>query len=455
MPLTVRTTLQPVQNISAENAHEMALEAYIYAYPLVLMEITRRVTTNVPAPNGRGHAPANTFDHMREFPDARFTDVVRANADTLYSMLWFDVSKEPLVVRLPDSRGRYHVMQIMDMWTDVFAAPGSRTTGDHAQAFAITGPHWMGPPLRGVAELRSPTNQGWLIGRAQTNGKADYMPVHVFQDGMSTVPMSQYGRAYVAPEGQVDSEIDMSPPVEQVAKLDPASFFALFARITRLNPPHANDYPQLARLAQLGLQPGRPFDLGATGPVSQGALEAAPRLAMRKIADSLHATSRTVNGWDMPTSPIGTYGTDYLRRASVAFHGLGANTMEDAVYPSMQIDANGKPLNSAQPYALHFAAGQQPPARAFWSITLYNEEQLFTENPLNRYAIGDRDKLHYNEDGSLDIYIQRNDPGGTRTANWLPSPQRGNFSLTLRIYWPKSQVIDGSWRPPALVPAKL
>jgi hypothetical protein len=432
----------------------MALEAYIYAYPLVLMEITRRVMTNVPAPDGRGHAPANCFDHMREFPDARFTEVVRANTDTLYSMLWFDVSKEPLVVRLPDSRGRYHVMQVMDMWTDVFAAPGSRTTGDHAQSFAITGPHWMGPPLRGVAELRSPTAQGWLIGRTQTNGKSDYMPVHVFQDGMSTVPMSQYGRAYVAPEGPVDPEIDMSPPVEQVAKLDPATFFALFARITRLNPPHTNDYPQLARLAQLGLQPGRPFDLGATGPVAQGALEAAPRLAMRKIADSLHATSRTVNGWDMPTSPIGTYGTDYLRRASVAFHGLGANTMEDAAYPSMILDANGRPLDSGQPYTIHFAVGQLPPARAFWSITLYNAEQFFTENPLNRYAIGDRDKLHYNEDGSLDLYIQRNDPGGAKTANWLPSPHKGPFSLSLRIYWPKSQVIDGSWRPPALVPAK-
>ncbi|HUO87732.1 MAG TPA: DUF1254 domain-containing protein [Rhizomicrobium sp.] len=454
MPATARTTLQPIQSISAETALEIALEAYIYAYPLVLMEITRRVMTNVPAPDGRGHAPANAFDHRREFPDARFADVVRPNADTLYSTLWFDVSSEPLVVRLPDSRGRYHVMQLMDMWTDVFAAPGSRTTGDHAQAFAITGPHWMGPPLRGVAELRSPTAQGWLIGRTQTNGKSDYMPVHVFQDGMSAVPMSRYGKPYVAPEGRIDPEIDMRPPPVQLEAMEAADFFALFARATRLNPPHANDYPQLARLGQLGLQPGRPFDLGATGPVAQNALEAAPRGALRRIAETMHASARRVNGWDMPTSPVGTYGTDYLRRASVAFHGLGANTMEDAIYPMMEIDANGRPLDSAQPFALHFAVGQLPPARAFWSLTLYNEDQLFTENPLNRYAIGDRDRLHFNEDGSLDIYIQRDDPGGRKTANWLPSPQQGAFSLTLRIYWPRPQACDGTWKPPPLVPTR-
>lgn len=448
MPLTARYEAFG-HEVPEGTAREIAQEAYIYAYPLVLMEMTRRTMTNVAAP-GDGKAPTNCFGHKKAFPDARFTDVVRPNADTLYSMLWFDVSQEPLVIHVPDSGGRYHLLPIMDMWTDVFASPGSRTTGNEAQDFAITGPKWRGPPLRQVTEIRTPTEQGWLIGRTQTNGKFDYAAVNKFQSALLAVPQSQFAKVATPVKGEFDPKRDMTAPVEQVAKMRAADFFSLFARLTRANPPHANDYPVLARMARLGLEAGKTFNLGAAGPVAKKALEEAARPAMKKIESELMKTARVVDGWLLPTSPIGTYGTDYLRRAAVAYNGLGANTMEDAVYPSMLVDADGSPFDSAGRYVLHFEKGRMPPSRAFWSLTLYNARQLFAANPIERYAIGDRDKLALNEDGSLDIVIQRDSPGAERQANWLPAPESGSFSLTMRLYWPKPEALDGSWSPPRL-----
>jgi hypothetical protein len=439
-----------IHNLSEEDAHEIALEAYIYAYPLVLMELTRRVLTNVAQPDASGRAPMNRFGHRQTFPDANFTDVVRPNADTLYSTLWFDLSKEPLLVHVPESGGRYYLLEMMDMWTDVFASTGSRTTGNAAQTFAIRGPRWMGPIPRGAMEIRSPTEQGWIIGRTQTNGKGDYEAVHRFQSRLIAKPYSDYGESAPPRKGEVHSDLDTSAPVEQVEKLDPGSFYAIFARTARANPPHANDYPALARMARLGLEPGRAFDIGSIDDQARAALMDAMPAALAKIRTTLSRTAHFENGWMMTEPPIGTYGTDYLRRAAIAYAGLGANLTEDAIYPTMFEGADGKPLDSASRYVLHFDKDELPPARAFWSLTMYDERQFFADNPIDRYAIGDRDNLVFNPDGSLDIYIQRDNHGGVKEANWLPSPANGSFSLTLRAYWPKADALDGTWKPPAL-----
>lgn len=449
MTLAARARVQ-LHSMSEEDAHEIAMEAYIYAYPLVLMELSRRVMTNVAAPDASGHAPMNRFGHKQAFPDASFTDVVRPNADTLYSMLWFDVSKEPLLIHMPESGGRYYLLQLMDMWTDVFASPGTRTTGNGAQTFALRGPKWMGPIPRGATEVRSPTEQGWIIGRTQTNGKADYDAVHRFQSKLAAKSYSDYGDGAPPRKGDVHPDIDMRAPVEQVEKLDPGIFYSIFARAARGNPPHNNDYPVLARMARLGLEPGRAFDIGSIEHVARTALSDTAPLALEKIKTSLTKTARVVNGWIMTDPPIGTYGTDYLRRAAVAYAGLGANLPEDAAYPSMFTEADGTPFDASRRYVLHLDRTQIPPARAFWSLTMYNDKQFFADNPIDRYAIGDRDKLLFNADGSLDIYIQRESPGSGRESNWLPTPVSGSFSLSMRIYWPKAEVLDGTWKPPAL-----
>ena len=432
----------------AGEAREIARDAYIYAYPMVLVQLTRNVTTNVAQPIGL-RSPVNQLVNAREFPDASFTDIVRPNVDTLYSVMNYDVSKEPLVFSVPDSGGRYFLLQFMDYWTDVFTVPGTRTTGNAAQTFAIVGPNWRGSLPPGVARYDSPTGSGVLFGRTQTNGKADYAAVHKFQDGIKAVPLSAYGKPYMPPKGVVNPNQDMSPPSDQVEKMDAAMFFAMFAELMKENPPHNNDYPILDRMRRIGIEPGKSFSLASQPREIQDALNAAPAEALPLIKRVWLRSGALANGWRTNLTAIGTYGADYLSRAGVASAGLGAIVPEDAVYPTALTDADGQPFSSDYRYVLHFDKDQIPPARAFWSLTMYNEHQLLADNPINRYALGPHsDKLTFNPDGSLDLYIQRDSPGKDKESNWLPAPMSGPFTMNLRLYWPKIDVLDGSWTPP-------
>ena len=437
--------------VPSDQISELASHAYIYAYPLIIMEMTRRVSTNVVDASHFGKVPMNQLGSLPAFPDATFTDVVRPNADTLYSFMWFDVSQEPLMITVPDSGGRYYLLEMLDMWTDVFASPGKRTTGTNAQTLALAGPRWQGDLPSEAMLIKSPTAIGWIIGRTQTNGKADYDAVHKFQAGLVATPLSQWGKPYRPPPGKINPDLDMkAPPTEQVEKLNPAAYFSLFAELTELNPPHANDYPILHQMARLGIEPGKPFAFDKASPEVQSALTEAGPAALKTIKMRLSKAGVAHEGWRTNLTAIGTYGADYLARAAVAFAGLGANTIEDAVYPTAITDSDGKPFGSDNRYVLHFAKEQIPQVRGFWSLTMYNEKQAFAANPIDRYAIGDRDKLAFNPDGSLDIYIQRESPGKDKESNWLPAPASGPFTMNMRLYWPKSAILEGDWLPPGV-----
>jgi hypothetical protein len=439
-----QASAHPPLSVSADEAREIAVEAYMYAYPLVISELTRRVSVG----NSRG-TPMNQFVHRRAFPDASFTAVVRPNADTLYSILWFDLSKEPLVIIVPDSGGRYYVLQMLDMWTDVFAAPGSRTTGTGSQLIVLADAGWRGTLPAGATLIRSPTAMGWIIGRTQTNGPGDYADVDKFQGGLTATPLSSAGKPYTVPRSVVDPAWDLkTPPVDLIERMSAQEFFELFVKLTMLNPPHANDYPIVHRMARIGIQPGNPFSVAAAPPETMRALESAATPALKLIRAGRSDLGVRHNGWRTYLSAIGTYGTDYRARATIAYGGLGANPVEDAVYPSASTDGDGNPLSSDHRYVVHFVKNQLPPVRAFWSLTVYDRRQLFAANPINRYAIGDRDKLAFNADGSLDLYIQRASPGSERESNWLPAPGSGPFTLTLRLYWPTAEVLNGTWAPP-------
>tara|TARA_R110000868_G_scaffold56546_3_gene174956 strand:- start:25269 stop:26651 length:1383 start_codon:yes stop_codon:yes gene_type:complete len=442
--------------LDAAMIQEIATEAYIYAYPLVLMEITRRVNTNVDMRDGGNNltisAPMNTFCHLTRFPDDSFDAVVRPNADTLYSALWYDVSEEPLIITVPDSGGRYYLLPIMDMWTHSFSSAGTRTTGNHAQTLAIVDRAWSGKLPEDVRVYRSPTSVGWMIGRTQTNGASDYAAVRAFQAGITAVPLSSWNNAdYTPPTGEFDPALDMGAPVDQVRNMPVKDFFELFAELTIKNPPHFDDYPVVDRMARIGLVTGHRFSLDACTPDVRKALEASPAEGMQKIITSLMNIGELHNGWRMIGAPMGTYATDFRRRAAIAFFGLGAVPVEDAVYPGALLQADGKPFDSAADYVIHFDKDQLPPVRAFWSLTMYNERQLFAANMIDRFAIGDRDPLQYNADGSLDLYIQRRAPDVAKQSNWLPAPASGSFSMNLRLYWPKQLVLDGQWVPPQVV----
>jgi hypothetical protein len=434
-----------------DRLNEMAVDAYVYAYPMVLMEITRQVATNVEAPEGK-YAPMNRWAHLREFPDHTFKEVVRPNADTLYSILYFDVSGEPLVLSVGDSKGRYYMLPILDMWTDVVAVPGSRTSGNGAQNFALVGPEWNGKLPKGVEPIRSTTNQGWIIGRTNTEGKADYAAVHAFQDSMKVVPLSEWGSAKYAPPAKVAVEAGVdrkTPPPVQVAKMDAKTFFGLFAEVMKKNPPHETDWNMLEYLKAFHIVPGKHFDFASLDAEHRTALTRAVSEGQKAIkAKANNISGQSVNGWGIAREFMGNYGNAYLQRAYIALIGLGANPAEDAVYPMSVVDADGTPYSGKYAYVLHFKKDELPPVRGFWSLTMY-DESYFADNPIGRYAIGDRDALKYNNDGSLDLYISHASPGKEKESNWLPSPA-GKFDLTLRLYWPKAEVLNGAWNPPAV-----
>lgn len=436
--------------MSEAEARKVATEAYIYGYPLVMMELTKQKLTNVASPDGLHGAPINQLSHVRELVTAGFTDVVAPNNDTLYSQAWMDLSKEPLVLHVPDSGGRYYLMPMLSAWTNVFASPGARTTGTGAGDFAILGPGFHGKLPKGVHALKSPTNLAWLIGRTYTNGtSADLAAVHAFQDGMSLKPLSAYGKAFVPPQGQVDASIDMTTsPRDQVDNLDAATFFGILAEKMRDNPPASVDKAMIAKLAKIGIRPDCAFDPGRLAPAVRKGLDAAPVAGLKKILAHEKSAGKHVNGW-IWAKKTGSYGTDYLQRAFIAALGLGANLPTDAVYPVTRVDGDGARLNGKSRYVLHFARGKTPPVKGFWSVTLYDDQMYFVANPIQRYAIHSADPLKLNADDSLDLVIQHDAPAGASMANWLPAPS-GNFVLMLRMYWPKKPVLRGTWAPPAV-----
>jgi hypothetical protein len=427
----------------------LATDAYIYGYPLVTMEMTRRVITNVAAPEGT-RAPMGQVIKLRHYPDATFRDVTAPNADTLYTTAFFDVGKEPWVLSLPDMKDRYYLMPMLDGWTNVFQVPGKRTTGTGAQTYAITGPGWSGTLPAGVKEYKSPTNIVWLLGRIYCTGTPeDYAEVHALQDQVKLVPLSAYGKPYTPPAGKVDPSIDMKTAVrDQVNRMDAVAYFTLLAELMKTNPPSAADAPALAKFAKIGLVPGQDFDASK---LRADFARRIPEIANDRIMIQfkINKDVHDIDGWGF-TTKTGIYGTDYLMRALITAIGLGANRPQDAVYPTSQKDGDGRAYDGANKYVMRFAKGQLPPVEGFWSLTMYDGAYFFVPNPINRYSISARQDLKANPDGSVDLYIQKDSPGADKESNWLPAPA-GKFILMLRMYWPNESnpsIIDGTWTIP-------
>jgi hypothetical protein len=436
-----------------EQAVSDAVDAYIYGYPLVTMDMTRKQLTNVAAPVG-SRGPMGQVTKLRTYPAVDDHAVTAPNADTLYTQVWLDVSHEPWVFSIPDMGDRYYLMPMLDGWTDVFQVPGKRTTGGKAQTYAITGPGWSGTLPAGVTEYKSPTGLVWILGRIYCTGTPqDYAAVHALQDKFSVVPLSYYGKSYTPLPGEVDANFDMKTAVrDQVDALGVDEYFNYLGKLMKTNPPAAADAPMVAKMAKIGLVPGQDFDPSKLGGFDGEMIKAVPKLAQVKIIEHLKQAGKPVNGW-LFTTNAGTYGTDYLQRALITAIGLGANRPQDAVYPTGLKDADGNDFDAASnKYFMHFDKGQMPPARAFWSITMYDASYFFAPNPLNRYTLSSRNKLATNADGSVDLYMQASSPGGAKEANWLPAP-KSKFIPMMRLYWPSDtapSIIDGTWTPPAI-----
>ncbi|SJM90417.1 DUF1254 domain-containing protein [Crenothrix polyspora] len=426
--------------IPADSIPSIAGKAYIFGLPLVIMDLTKQEVLK--------KTPVNTFRHIRAFPDADFRAVVRPNADTYYSTAELDLLNEPLVLSVPNTHGRYYLLPILDAYTNVINSPGARTTGTEAKNFLITGPAWKGTVPPKMQHIASPTNMAWIIGRTQVNSKEDgENVVYKIQDGFKLMPLSTWGKHIVPPVLDL-ATIPKGENINKiVSKMPIDSFFNYMNRLMLENPPAATDKKAMEAFAKIGVSPGATFNLENFNFITRFKLKKIPEVVFSKL-DPTKITAKRVNGWRVTTGkPIGFYGTDYPIRAFISLYGLGANLPADAIYPSCETDEAGMPLTGANSYMIHFEKGQLPPVKAFWSISLYDKEGFFIHNPIHRYAIGDRDKLNFNSDGSLDIFIQTVSPG--KDNNWLPAP-KDNFSLTIRLFWPTEDALKGKWTPPSV-----
>jgi hypothetical protein len=439
--------------ITEQEAHAIGVDAYVYFYSLVTMDVTRKQLTNVEPGKGAG-APMNAFFNFPAYPTAEMKQVVRANFDTLYSIVYLDMTKEPVVVSVPDTNGRYYLLPMLDMWSDVFASPGWRTTGTQAGNFLVTPPGWSGPAPDGLAHISAPTPYVWIIGRTKTDGPADYDAVHKIQAGLKVTLLSDWGKAARPVEVKIDPSVDMkTPPKTQVDTMPAGKYFAYAAELLKLQPPHITDEPIIAQMKRIGIEPGKSFDIGKASAAVQKALETAPQEAQKLMEWKIPTLARLANHWSMNTDTMGVYGNYYLKRAIIAQQGLGANLPEDAIYPLNLGDQDGKPLDGASKYTLHFEKGATPPVNAFWSVTLYDADGFQVANPLNRFAVSSWMPFTYNPDGSLDLYFQNESPGKDKEVNWLPAP-KGAFNLTMRLYSPKSEALTGKWNPPPITKAQ-
>ena len=438
--------------MSDEQIIQAVRDAYIFGYPLVVMNASQRVMTNVEKASnegGRVAAPVNQLVSANFFPDDKFRDVVRANNDTYYTSAWLDLY-EPFVLELPNTNGRYYLFPMLDAWTNVFFSPGKRTTGTNAQTYLITPPGWTGEVPKEMQQVKSPTHTVWIIGRTQVNSAQDgATTVKQIQEKYQMKPLSAYGKAYTPPAGKIDPSVPKKAPNDIVTDMPISDYFNLMNKLMVDNPPAVADSEFLKKLVPLGIVPGSTFDVSKSSQTVQDTIKTIPTWAKNYLSQNGLSHNKPVNGWSVGKG-LGSYDTDYMFRALVAYNGLGANLDADAIYPASSTDADGEAYDgSMQKYVLHFDKGETPPSNAFWSLTMYNSEGFLCANPINRFAIGDRNSLKQNADGSVDIYIQKDNPGKNKADNWLPAPN-GPFNLLLRVYWPREEMMNGSWVPPGV-----
>lgn len=418
---------------------ETLSEAYIYAFPLVLTDATKTLSTNTDG-NMAGRAPVNQFNHAKKLADASFRTVVTPNVDTVYSQAWLDIGTEPLIYVLPET-DRFCNVQILDAWTNTAAVL------DKAGVYAIALPGWEGELPDGVTRVNVPTASVWSIARVVLSGDEDLPHVYAIQEQMQLLPLSAYGQEarYTAPQGRYAKENDFVP-VNKVLSMTPGEFFNTANTLMQANPPADADRELLEKLSAIRVGAGMTFDDSLLGEdAAERWTQMLQGLRATLSADSAKYAQK-LGQWRYYGKPIGDFGTAYAYRAMVALVGLGANTVDVAIYPKTAVDETGAALSGEKTYTLHFAS--LPPTRAggFWSVTAYGADDFLIDNPIHRYCINDRSAFELNEDGTLDLVLSRKAP--ENMANWLPVSD-GGFHLFMRIYLPDMDALD-AWQPPVI-----
>jgi hypothetical protein len=384
--------------------------------------------------------PENQLVSIAALTDPSTRTVVLPNHDTTYTVGRVQLAGGPRVIDVPDTAGRYYVIQLLDAYSNTFAYVGRRTTGTRPGSYAVVPPGYKGALPAGVKRIQSPTNLVWVLGRTLVNDQADMPAVAELMRGYRSTALD----AWTAGQRQdplVLGGFPATPPVVIPTGLD---YFARLGEILASDPPPRRDACALRAFAKAGIGP----DLKPTGRTLVAAFRAGKRIVARAERRADRFGAKGYNGWLNPGPYIGAYGRNYLGRAVIATAALGANTRPETVYPLAVDDISGRPLSGRHRYTIRFPRGQQPPANAFWSVTAYGKDRYLVRNPIDRYAVGDRTKgLRRGRDGSLTIYVQHRRPAGAAAANWLPVPS-GRFRLAMRIYEPRRSVLTGDWQPP-------
>ena len=410
---------------------KLAKDAYVWAYPLVVMERSKQLFTQ------EGKTSVNRFRRFENIVTPSFTEVVTPNVDTLYSIAWLDLEKEPLVLSVPNTDDRYYVIQFVDAYTNVFKNIGKRTTGTKQGTYLIVGPDWQGKTPEGMTRIASPTNLAWLITRVLVNGREEVAQVRGILSKITLAPLS----------GKCVSQFSTKPAgTPQEVNKAGITFFDELGKALINNPPPAAQKGFVELFKLVGVGPGKMPSKELQDEKLKAILSQAVIEGEKEIDEKIATFSTQVkNGWyyDLKT---GIYGDDYLFRAAIAKQGFGANVAQESLYPMAYVDATGKTLSGVHSYTIHF--DKLPPVDAFWSLTIYDvKTRGLVPNTLKRYALSDRSKMSFNKDGSLDIVVQRTKP--EKESNWLPAPQ-GEFYLVLRQYMPQKAILDDTYEYPLI-----
>ncbi len=416
----------------AGSLQNIAQDAYIWGVPLVLQAMYLQRSRDRKFPLNRF-----TVSTQLASPDDKNAG---PNVDTLYGFAWLDLSKEPVVLHVPDTHDRYYCIHLIDMYSNSFAYVGRRATGTKEGRYVITGPGWQGSLPKGAVKIESPTNFVMALTRTLVRSSADLPAARAVQQNYTLSPLSQIAHPALAPR-EVVSAITEFPVLDLVA--GGAKYFDELGAALALYPPPARENAPLERFAKAGIGPGRRPSESQDGQFASTLRQAA--LASDALVKSSNVSTR-VNGWRV-NYRVTPFIADRLVRASVNRMGPGVHIAQEALYFGAQTDAADKPLTGTVRYRMHFSRGQTPPVDAFWSLILYGPDHFLVRNPINRYSVSDRTEgLAHNPDGSLDISIQREAPEKGR-ENWLPAPE-GAFRLVLRTYQPRPEVLNQTWKPP-------
>ncbi|MBS0524580.1 MAG: DUF1254 domain-containing protein [Proteobacteria bacterium] len=436
---------------------ELARRAAIYLFPVYEMYRTRWNAT-VDEKN-RARQQLNHILHVPTLATHRSRAVTTPNADTLYSSAWLDLSVEPVFLTVPDMGGRYYSFAFMSLFTDNFACVSRRLDGNRPGPRMIVGPSWKGVADRDVEMVRAPTNSVWLLGRILVDGPPDQETVWTLQSRVLLESPDMRNERRIL-ETQELMRQRTTPPPEPVADWprvnpgDPFDLFEVGMRALGESPLGERDKTVLEDFAPLRLRPGRKYDLRAFSEIERESIKRGIIRARDEIRNPGRQFGTTINGWSYPQRNLGNFGDDYLYRAVIALTGLAALEVAEATYLMCSSDAEGQPFDGRNRYLLRFEPGRLPPAGAFWSLSMYEVtpegRAFFTDNPIGRYAIGDRTHgLVHGPDGALEIHLQHDRPDEGREANWLPAPA-GPMRLVLRAYEPAGPLIDASWQAPAV-----